>query len=98
MIAEFCPHRGASLYFGRNEEGGMRCAYHGWKFALDGQCVEMPSEPSESSFAAKVCHTAYSCVERGGVIGETLALKDHDNPARQSELPRNGERRHDVSR
>ena len=68
VIAEFCPHRGASLYFGRNEDGGMRCAYHGWKFALDGQCVEMPSEPAESSFAAKVCHTAYPCVERGGVI------------------------------
>jgi phthalate 4,5-dioxygenase len=68
VIAEFCPHRGASLYFGRNEEGGMRCVYHGWKFALDGQCVEMPSEPPESSFAAKVCHTAYAAAERGGVI------------------------------
>ena len=68
VIAEFCPHRGASLYFGRNEEGGMRCVYHGWKFALDGQCVEMPSEPPESSFAAKVCHTAYPCAERGGMI------------------------------
>jgi phthalate 4,5-dioxygenase len=68
VIAEFCPHRGASLYFGRNEEGGMRCVYHGWKFAVDGHCIEMPSEPPESSFAAKVCHTAYPCVERGGVI------------------------------
>jgi phthalate 4,5-dioxygenase oxygenase subunit len=68
VIAEFCPHRGASLYFGRNEDGGMRCVYHGWKFGLDGQCLEMPSEPPESSFAAKVCHTAYVCVERGGVI------------------------------
>jgi phenylpropionate dioxygenase-like ring-hydroxylating dioxygenase large terminal subunit len=46
----------------------MRCAYHGWKFGLDGQCVDMPSEPAESSFAAKVCHTAYPCAERGGVI------------------------------
>ena len=68
LVAEFCPHRGASLYFGRNEIGGMRCAYHGWKFALDGQCVDMPSEPAESSFAAKVCHTAYPCAERGGVV------------------------------
>ena len=68
VIGEFCPHRGASLYFGRNEESGMRCVYHGWKFALNGQCVEMPSEPPESSFAAKVCHTAYPCAERGGVI------------------------------
>ena len=68
VIGEFCPHRGASLYFGRVEETGMRCAYHGWKFGLDGQCVEQPSEPRESSFAAKVCHTAYPCLERGGMI------------------------------
>ena len=68
VIGEFCPHRGASLYFGRVEEAGMRCAYHGWKFALDGQCVEQPSEPRESSFAAKVCHTAYPCLEKGGMI------------------------------
>ena len=68
LVAEFCPHRAASLYFARNEEGGIRCVYHGWKFALDGQCVEMPSEPPESSFAAKVCHVAYPCEERGGVV------------------------------
>ena len=68
VIGEFCPHRGASLYFGRVEKGGMRCVYHGWKFGVDGQCVDMPSEPPESSFAAKVCHTAYPCVERGGVV------------------------------
>src|SRR5499427_2898593 len=68
LIAEFCPHRGASLYFGRVEEAGMRCAYHGWRFGLDGQCVEQPSEPRESAFAAKVCHTAYPCLERGGMI------------------------------
>ena len=68
LVGEFCPHRGASLFFGRNEEGGMRCAYHGWKFGLDGQCLDTPNEPRESNFAAKVCHTAYPVVERGGVI------------------------------
>ena len=68
LIGEVCPHRGASLYFGRVEETGMRCVYHGWKFALDGQCLEMPNEPPESGFAAKVCHTAYACAEQGGVI------------------------------
>jgi nitrite reductase/ring-hydroxylating ferredoxin subunit len=68
LIAEFCPHRSASLYFGRNEDGGMRCPYHGWKFAQDGRCVEMPSEPAESSFASKVRTTAYPCVERGGIM------------------------------
>ena len=45
----------------------MRCVYHGWKFGLDGQCLDMPSEPAESSFAAKVATPAYPCVERGGV-------------------------------
>jgi phenylpropionate dioxygenase-like ring-hydroxylating dioxygenase large terminal subunit len=68
LVGEFCPHRGASLYFGRNETEGMRCVYHGWKFGLDGQCVDMPSEPAESNFAAKVRHTAYACIERGGVV------------------------------
>jgi phthalate 4,5-dioxygenase len=68
LIGEFCPHRGASLYFGRVEEAGMRCVYHGWKFGVDGQCQEMPNEPPESSFAAKVRHTAYPCADRGGML------------------------------
>ena len=67
-IAEFCPHRGASLYFGRVDDVGIRCVYHGWKFGLDGQCVDMPSEPAESSFAAKICQAAYPCADRGGMI------------------------------
>jgi phthalate 4,5-dioxygenase len=41
-----CPHRGASLFFGRNEEGGLRCSYHGWKFDVTGRCVDMPNEPA----------------------------------------------------
>jgi phenylpropionate dioxygenase-like ring-hydroxylating dioxygenase large terminal subunit len=68
LIEEFCPHRRASLYFGRVEEAGMRCVYHGWAFALDGQCVDMPSEPVESAFASKIRAAAYPCAERGGVI------------------------------
>jgi nitrite reductase/ring-hydroxylating ferredoxin subunit len=68
LIAEFCPHRGASLSYGRNEDGGIRCVYHGWKFALDGRCVDMPCEPRESSFRGKVRQRAYPCVERGGVV------------------------------
>ena len=68
LVAEFCPHRGASLYYGRVEADGMRCVYHGWKFGLDGQCLDMPSEPRESSFAAKVCTPAYACAEAGGMV------------------------------
>ena len=44
-ISEFCAHRGVSLWFGRNEENGLRCPYHGWKYDITGQCVEVPSEP-----------------------------------------------------
>ena len=45
LIDAFCPHRRAPLFFGRNEEGGLRCVYHGWKFNATGSCVDMPSEP-----------------------------------------------------
>jgi phenylpropionate dioxygenase-like ring-hydroxylating dioxygenase large terminal subunit len=68
LLGAHCPHRGASLFFGRNEECGLRCVYHGWKFDVSGQCVDMPSEPAESSFKQKVRTTAYPCVEKGGVI------------------------------
>jgi phenylpropionate dioxygenase-like ring-hydroxylating dioxygenase large terminal subunit len=68
LVGEFCSHRGASLYFGRNEETGLRCVYHGWKYGLDGQCLDMPNEPPESRFPEKVRHCAYSCAERGGVV------------------------------
>jgi phthalate 4,5-dioxygenase len=68
LLGAHCPHRGASLFFGRNEECGLRCVYHGWKFDVTGQCVDMPSEPPESNFKDKIHHTAYPCVERGGVI------------------------------
>src|SRR5215468_4828331 len=68
FIANNCPHRGASLFFGRNEEAGLRCVYHGWKFAADGTCVDMPNEPAESDFKQKVRVTAYPTEEAGGVI------------------------------
>jgi phthalate 4,5-dioxygenase oxygenase subunit len=67
-LANNCPHRGASLFFGRNEEAGIRCVYHGWKFDVSGACVDMPNEPAESDFRSKVRATAYPCVERGGII------------------------------
>ena len=68
LVGEFCSHRSASLYFGRNEARGLRCVYHGWQFALDGRCVDMPNEPPESNFQEKVRHPAYPCAERGGVV------------------------------
>src|SRR5215212_7188819 len=68
LVAENCPHRGASLFFGRNEESGLRCVYHGWKFDTSGSCVDMPNEPAESNFKHKVKVAAYPCQERNGVI------------------------------
>ena len=67
LLANHCPHRGASLFFGRNEESGLRCVYHGWKFAVDGTCEDMPNEPADSDFRTKVKAVAYPVVERNGV-------------------------------
>src|SRR5690348_6800016 len=68
LVQNACPHRGASMFFGRNEEEGLRCVYHGWKFDTTGACVDMPSEPAESNFRNKVRTVAYQTRERGGVI------------------------------
>jgi phenylpropionate dioxygenase-like ring-hydroxylating dioxygenase large terminal subunit len=68
LMAHNCPHRGASLFFGRNEETGLRCVYHGWKFDVDGNCLDMPNEPAESDFKQKVKATAYPTQERGGIV------------------------------
>src|SRR6202162_5428854 len=63
-----CPHRGASLFLGRNEEGGIRCIYHGWKFDVAGNCLDMPSLPAHPGFKHKVKAKAYPAVERAGII------------------------------
>lgn len=68
LIGEFCPHRKASMVFARNEECGLRCLYHGWKFDRHGNVVDMPSEPKESGFADKVKHVAYPTKEAGGFV------------------------------
>src|SRR2546423_589291 len=76
FLAQACPHRGASLFFGRNEESGLRCVYHGWKFDVTGQCVDMPSEPAESNFKAKIQATAYPAAEQGGLVWIYMGPKD----------------------
>jgi phenylpropionate dioxygenase-like ring-hydroxylating dioxygenase large terminal subunit len=68
LVDEFCAHRGVSLWFGRNEENGLRCPYHGWKYDISGRCVELPSEPPETGMAARVKLTSYPCIEQGGVV------------------------------
>jgi phthalate 4,5-dioxygenase len=68
LLSENCPHRGASLFFGRNEACGLRCVYHGWKFDVTGRCADMPNEPAESAFRDKVRARAYPCRDVNGVI------------------------------
>jgi nitrite reductase/ring-hydroxylating ferredoxin subunit len=68
LLDEFCAHRGASLFWGRNEECGLRCVYHGWKFDVNGVCVDMPNEPPEYAFENKVRTTSYLTREYGGLI------------------------------
>jgi phenylpropionate dioxygenase-like ring-hydroxylating dioxygenase large terminal subunit len=80
LLQANCPHRGASLFFGRNEEAGIRCVYHGWKFAADGACVDMPNEPAESDFRNKVRATAYSTIEKGGVVWAYLGPRETQPP------------------
>ena len=68
LIDEFCAHRRASLFLGRNEEGGLRCVYHGWKYDTKGICLDMPNEPQETNFKHAVRLKAYPTAEMGGLI------------------------------
>ena len=80
VIQNACPHRGASMFFGRNEEEGLRCVYHGWKFDLSGACVNMPSEPAESNFKNKVRTKAYPALERAGIVWTYLGPREVPPP------------------
>lgn len=68
VLDAYCAHRRTHLYFGRNEECGIRCVYHGWKYDVTGQCVDMPAEPAESDFKDKVRTKSYPTATRGGVV------------------------------
>ena len=76
LLDEFCPHRRASLFWGRNEECGLRCVYHGWKFNTEGDCVDMPNEPPEYAFDNKVRTTAYATREHGGIVWAYMGPPD----------------------
>src|ERR1700722_11500038 len=80
LIANLCPHRGASLFFGRNEEAGLRCVYHGWKFDVSGACVDMPNEPAESDFRTRVQATAYPTAKKAGVVWAYLGPAETRSP------------------
>jgi phthalate 4,5-dioxygenase len=85
-IDEFCAHRGVSLWFGRNEESGLRCPYHGWKYDITGQCVEVPSEASESGYCSRIKLKGYPLAERGGVIWIYMGPAEHQPPLPEYEF------------
>src|SRR2546427_3965060 len=68
LLGIHCSHRGADLSYGRLEDGGLRCIYHGWLYDIHGRCLEQPGEPAGSTFHEKIRHIAYPCVERAGAI------------------------------
>ncbi|HLI21855.1 MAG TPA: Rieske 2Fe-2S domain-containing protein [Stellaceae bacterium] len=76
LVDAYCPHRRAPLFFGRNEECGLRCVYHGWKFDVDGNCVDLPSEPASSPMKANIKIKQYPTFEKGGVIWAYLGPSD----------------------
>src|SRR5262249_5839105 len=83
IVTPRCAHRGASLFLGRNEDGGLRCIYHGWKYDIHGKCLEIPNLPSDQKLRDEVRITAYPAREAGGVIWVYMGP-----PSEMPELPR----------
>ena len=85
VLEDRCPHRKASLSFGRNEECGLRCLYHGWKFAVDGTVLDMASEPNSERKQQSFKHKAYPVRESGGFVwvylGDEATMTDFQPPA-----------------
>ena len=93
LLDEACPHRGASLALGRNEEGGLRCIYHGWQFERTGRCLDTPTEPVGSTFAQRVRAVAYPVQEAAGIVWAYLGppdLMQRETPARLSDARAEG--------
>ena len=76
LVDAFCPHRRAPMFFGRNEKAGLRCAYHGWKFAHTGECLEMPTEPKDSAYRTKIRIKAYPTWEGAGIVWAYMGPAD----------------------
>ncbi len=68
LVGRYCPHRSVDLSYGRIEDGGLRCLYHGWLFDVKGRCLEQPAEPVDSKYKDEIRHTAYPCREAAGTI------------------------------
>jgi phenylpropionate dioxygenase-like ring-hydroxylating dioxygenase large terminal subunit len=86
LMDELCAHRRVSLWFGRNEESGLRCPYHGWKYDVTGQCIDVPSEPPESNICKKIKLKAYSLVEKGGILWAYMGDPEKKPPMPEYEI------------
>lgn len=80
LLDAACPHRGANLYYGRNEDCGLRCVYHGWKFATDGTAVELPNVPTDAPMQSTMRTTSYPTCERGEFVWAYLGPLDNEPP------------------
>ncbi len=80
LLTEHCAHRGTSLYYGRVEDDGLRCMYHGWKYDTDGKCLDTPAEPPDSNFKLTVRQPSYPVVEIGGLIFAYMGPPDKQPP------------------
>ena len=98
LVDANCPHRRAPMFYGRNEECGLRCVYHGWKFDVDGNCVDLPSEPADSPMKAKAKIKTYLAVERGGVIWAYMGPPELRPPEPDYEWTRAPETHRHVSK
>lgn len=85
LIGRHCPHRGADLCFGRREDNGLRCPFHGWHFDRTGQCVEQPAEPPDSTMYKTIKLPSYPVVEKNGVI--LTYMGEGEPPAADASFP-----------
>jgi phthalate 4,5-dioxygenase oxygenase subunit len=76
LVEPRCPHRGADLYYGRNEDCGLRCVFHGWKFDINGQAVDLPNVPADSGYREKISIVAYPTREFGDIVWAWLGPRD----------------------
>ena len=89
VLDERCPHRLASLFWGRNEEGGLRCVYHGWKWDIEGRCLDIPNTQEGETYKDKVtAYAAYPAVERGGLVWTYMGPKEAMPPVPEFEMNR----------
>ncbi|MFV2175486.1 Rieske 2Fe-2S domain-containing protein [Actinomadura sp. LOL_016] len=88
LVDAYCPHRRAPMFFGRNEEAGLRCVYHGWKFDTVGACVDMPTEAEDSKFRFRVSIKSYPTYEAGGIVWTYMGPQELTPPVPDQEWMR----------